>query len=125
MDQSKYRKCMTSYMKGAGKSKAQRSQDFCVGAKVCSSAANPVEAERVCRSRPPSEPHRRSRVAGKLCGSKSIGTIATCLVAQVDSTAITDKQMKRDLSRCMCKGKRSPKQTASMEHMIMPIPVHV
>ena len=125
MDQLKYRKCMVNYMKGGGP-KEQRRQNFCVGAKVCSGKADPMEAETVCRSRPPSEPHRRSRAVGKLCSSKSVGTIATCLVAQIDHAAITDKQMKRDLSRCMCKGKRlSRPETPSMEHMVMPIPVHV
>ncbi len=46
---AEYSSCMTPYMKGKGKTREQRQQAMCLGAKLCSGKAkDQAEAERLC-----------------------------------------------------------------------------
>lgn len=49
MDREQYNVCMKPYMSGKGKSKIERQQSFCAGAKICTGkAATQEEAARMC-----------------------------------------------------------------------------
>lgn len=67
MDRQDYNECMKPYISGKGKTKEERQQNFCVGAKICTGKAqNQEEAIQICSMpKPPKEPkERKSRVKG-------------------------------------------------------------
>lgn len=57
-----YNSCMRPYISGKGKSKQDRKNDFCIGAKICSGkAADRNEAERLCAAPKPEKPFKMSK----------------------------------------------------------------
>jgi len=61
MDREKYNTCIRPYIKGKDKTKEQRQQDFCVGAKICSSKAkDEKEATYLCSLPKEPKPEKKS-----------------------------------------------------------------
>lgn len=61
MDREKYNTCMRPYIKGKDKTKEQRQQGFCVGAKICSGKAkDDKEAQYLCSLPKEPKPEKKS-----------------------------------------------------------------
>lgn len=101
-----YNNCIKPYITGTGKTKEERQQDFCIGAKICTGkASSRPEAEKICSEQPAKEPKpRKSRGrVGKSCSPESLEKVATCLATRVNFQATDmNKELRDNLSFCMC-----------------------
>lgn len=94
-----YNKCMSSFIRGTGKTKEQRQNDFCIGAKVCSKNVSREEAARLCAEAALNpKPPKPNRTRGKC--RIDVATLSACVLKAIDGTEITLATLTASIASC-------------------------
>lgn len=101
-----YRSCMRPYMTSTGKTKEERQNEMCLGAKLCSGkASDRKEAEQICSlPKEPKEPKPRKSTRQKVNCEQNMEEITQCIVGKI-SPNTTAEEIYNVLVRCHCKKK--------------------
>ncbi len=114
MDRKAYTSCMTPHMKGTGKTKEQRQNDMCIGAKLCTGKASThEEAERLCAEQAKiPKPFKAKGARGK-CRIE-LSNLASCLSTTLSLEGLTPDNLAPRLAAALqtC-GVRKPASNTS------------
>ncbi len=112
MDRIQYNKCMSPLMKGEGKTKEERQNGMCIGAKLCTGKAKTQEeAATICSQPRPPKPVKvgGKKRKGKSC-EKDVFKIVECMIPKIDMKAAENinsigQTIAIAMAECMCGGK--------------------
>lgn len=118
MDRAAYNDCMRPYMTGS-KSKEQRQQDMCIGAKLCTGKAETQEqAVKLCEEAAANPKPPKAKKGRKVCTLKDLEAISVCMAENINLSQLTTKNMHEVFSEALekCSGAsrkkvKSAKQT--------------
>jgi len=102
-----YTKCMTPHMQGAGKSKEERQQSMCIGAKLCSKkASNEEEARRLCAEAAANPKPPKAAKKGKKFCYLDLNSLSACMTANINVAALTPENMQQVFAEALasCSG---------------------